>query len=175
MGTRIVPHSNTVAEDLQDALKAPWTNEASVGRGFDRLTCQYKQSAISATPKPLKDAVLSKRTTDHLSITESSYEYSRNFSTATSASFSGWGASVSASAAYATNAKHSHKSVTTLINFEFLSEPHNALEPTQPGSDAKLHAEARELLAEEGPVKFHEVYGSHYVKGYTVGARQRAI
>lgn len=165
----IIPQSKATTETLQGCLRAPWVDQTALGDGFCRLTCKYKHNVVTGTETPIDSAVISKRVTEHIEVTETESQFASAFSTSASAAFSGWGASVSATASLATQTSLSSRSVTALVNFEFLSEPHYALHPNKPDNDVQLQPDAKDFLADQGPVKFHQRYGTHYVIGYTIG------
>eukprot|EP00892_Ulva_mutabilis_P008089 jgi/Ulvmu1/5652/UM237_0002.1 len=168
----IVPQSPAKFVSENTYYLAPWTPQAAVGDGFDRLRCEYKNSAVTATQAD-KAAPIAKSLNQFVSVVSDSSSYAEAFSASTSASCSGWGASASVSAELATSAEHSSRSVTALLNFQWLAEPFTAIKLNDPSSDAKLQPHAREFLEANGPVAFAEEYGTHFVIGYTMGGALR--
>ena len=69
------------------------------------------------------------------------------------------------------------RSLEALVCMTYLSEPHitTGIHSVEWNGAAcvKLKPQARLLLREKGPREFHEMYGSHFVTGYTRGASPR--
>jgi hypothetical protein len=88
-----------------------------------------------------------------------------------SLSFEGWGAAAEATLKVMDKAAISTRNVTGMISMTYLSSDIVMLDP---GDDrahpVALSASAAKLLATEGPEKFHVVFGSHFIQGYTKGS-----
>ena len=102
-------------------------------------------------------------------VVHDSSTYARARTTSGSVSGSAWGTSASVSGSIAAQASRSSRTVTTLINFHWLSEPFTALDVSEPGNDVTLTPDARQYLLDVGPVAFHSKYGTHYVIGDRYG------
>ena len=107
-------------------------------------------------------------------VVHDSSTYARARTTSGSVSGSAWGTSASVSGSIAAQASRSSRTVTTLDNFHWLSEPFTALDVSEPGrssrgNDVTLTPDARQYLLDVGPVAFHSKYGTHYVIGDRYG------
>ncbi len=90
-------------------------------------------------------------------------------STGGSASFEGWGASASASFKSLSSLQLSTKDLTAMASMVYLSDPVTVINPAVSTLEVKLDPSAEELLRSQGPVAFHEEFGSHFISGYTKG------
>jgi hypothetical protein len=86
-----------------------------------------------------------------------------------SISFEGWGAAAEATLNVMDKSAISTRNVTGMISMTYLSSDIIMLNPGDRAHCVALSASAAKLLATEGPEKFHAVYGSHFIKGYTKG------
>ena len=164
----ILPQSPAKYETRNTYYLAPWTPQTGLGDGYDRLRCTYKSNVVIGTPKEQKNLTAKDVTGDSKVIVDSS-TYQEANSVSVSASGSAWGASASASGSIAAQASHSSRAVTALINFQWLADPFTAFDVSEAGNDVMLQPTARQFLQENGPVAFHEEYGSHCVIGYRYG------
>ena len=164
----ILPQSPAEYEARSTYYLAPWTPQTSIGDGFDRLTCTFKNNVVIGTPKE-EGNLSSKDVSGFREVVDDSSTYARANSLSASASGEAWGVSVSASGSIATQASHSSRTVTALVNFQWLSDPFTAFDVSETGNDVMLQPTARQYLQENGPVPFHEKYGTHFVVGHRSG------
>jgi hypothetical protein len=85
-------------------------------------------------------------------------------------SFEGWGFAAEATLKVMDKSAISTSNVTGMIGMTYISDDIIMLNPGDRAHGVALSASAAQLLATEGPQKFHAVYGSHFIKGYTKGA-----
>ena len=163
-----MPQSPANYENANSYYLAPWTPQTGLGDGFDRLTCTYKNNVVVGTPKE-EGNLSSKDVSGFREVVDDSSTYARATTSSASASVSAWGVSVSASGRIATQASHSSRAVTALVNFQWLSDPFTAFNVSEAGNDVMLQPSARQYLQENGPSAFHEKYGTHYVIGHRLG------
>jgi hypothetical protein len=171
--TSVLPQVDYIPEGEYKYFRTVWTDSAQVGKGFNRMTNVFTTSAISYN----YDAALERRdtavtATQDYSMIENASDFETNMRAGGNASIEGWGAKVSAAYETSTQTKYSETSITLSLRKSYISKPVTVIQPTKPEQKVALTDEAYNYLKTNGPIKFHNKYGSHFVSGYTFGAPQ---
>lgn len=173
-GRLLQEHTNTEYH----CSRAPWCDHTAIGQGFDRITAQFRPVAITFTPKQLPDPVVAPsfqyKVTDD--VQESAEFLSNGFKLGASVPM--WGstsAHSSASRKFSQNLKSTKNSQVAMLRMQFVSEPRIAIQPADASSNVQLTTSAGTLLKEQGPLAFHDKFGTHYVSGHTFGARMPCL
>ena len=149
-------------------LRVAWSDEARIGRGFDRILAVWCANAVQYTPLEPDASKVAKRPSFSYGLVSTSEEFASQLTASSEVQFQAWGSSTAAGMTFAKEVSITANSVLALMQLQYLSDPVMAIDLTRA---VRLNTAARAKLHDEGPMAFLDAYGTHYVVGYTVGGR----
>jgi len=146
-----------------------WTDSLRLGSGFHRETGTVADVAITYKPLAEKEPKWTRNPRMTVGVLEDSSVFSDVLTQQGALSLEGWGAAAEVTLRAANLEELDPHTVTAVFSALHSSENIEAINPANAEQEVNLTPAAAALLAEGGPVEFHQKHGSHFVCGYTLG------
>lgn len=156
-------------------INLPWRADFAVGWGIDGFSglpavkpWAFDESARVHFNKPVSPTVAAPGNIHfQQGVVSSAEHYERTVKAAATLDVTGWGAALQTSTDFLSSMEMSNKVVHYVVTSRFETTSLNVV--TQQSVMLVLSLFAAELLAREGPSKWSEHFGSHFVAGYVLG------
>jgi len=156
-------------------INIPWRADFAVGWGIDGFSglpavkpWAFDESARVQFNKPVSPTVAAPGNIHfQQGVVSSAEHYERTVKAAAALNVKGWGAALQTSTDFLSSMEMSDKVVHYVVTSRFETTSLNVV--TQQSVMPVLSLFAAELLAREGPSKWSEHFGSHFVAGYVLG------